>query len=125
MSAEPKVHLDRDGRARCGHPRAGLFAVVESAATCGRCLDIAAGVSYGGIQPLDMKPHGTRARYRRHLRDEGKPVRCEPCLQAERRRNRNDKERNNALRRERYAAARAAGLSARQASQRKDLRRAA
>lgn len=84
MSTPPKVHLDRDGRARCNNPGARLLGTGQEV-TCARCLNIMNGINHGGIQPLDQKPHGTRAAYRRHLRREGAPVRCESCLQAERR----------------------------------------
>lgn len=59
----------------------------------------------------DLSPHGTAAAYRRHLRHDEKP--CDACTEAEARRQfaRPGKDAWNARRRERYAAARAAGLS--------------
>jgi hypothetical protein len=120
----PRVHYDRDGRARCGRPHGVRLTPDETAVTCDFCLNLLAGVHAIGNRQPDSE-HGTRARYRWHLRHEGPPVRCESCLQAERRRSDRARDRDNARRRERYAEARAAGLTSRQASQRKDLRRAA
>lgn len=91
MSAwEVGVHSERDGRARCGHPRAREVSADREAVTCQMCLNLldgGHGSHGGGYQWADVKPCGTTAAYRRHLRRDGKPVRCESCLQAERRRN--------------------------------------
>ena len=85
------VHFDRDGRARCGNPQAREVTADRQQVTCGICLNLLNG-THGtqvnrpnGYQWLDVKPCCTPAAYRRHLRREGKPVRCESCLQAERR----------------------------------------
>jgi hypothetical protein len=118
----PRVHLDRDGRARCGQG-AQLTASQEDV-TCMKCADLIDGIHTlqvtrpSGYQWLDVKACGTPAAYRRHLRLQGKPVRCETCLQGERRRAQDgpNREAFNARRRERYAAARAAGMSAREAN---------
>ncbi|HEY1705923.1 MAG TPA: hypothetical protein VGG75_40080 [Trebonia sp.] len=86
MSAwEVKVHSDRDGRARCGHPRAREVTADHGAVTCQMCLNLLDGTHGAGNRRHDVKPCGTTAAYRRHLRHQGKPVRCETCLQAERR----------------------------------------
>jgi hypothetical protein len=116
-----KAHFDRDDRARCGTPGARLAAPGEDV-TCLTCLNLMAGVHGTGNRKADPKGCGTPAAYRRHLRHNGKPVRCERCLKAESTRGRDTL---NERRRERYAVARAAGLSAREADRRKDLRRAA
>lgn len=122
MTAPPKVHLDcDDGRARCGRPNP----VLGTDVTCRTCLNIAAGVHGHGNRQPDNDWCGTPARYRWHLRHEGKPVRCQPCLRAERIRDDRARDEYNARRRERYAEARAAGMTARQANARKNLRRAA
>lgn len=78
-----------------------------------------------GIRHEDwqLSPHGTRAAYRRHLRD-GEHA-CEACLQAERRSWHDRKDAHNAARRERYRRARQAGLSAREAKRYRDQLRAA
>ena len=69
--------------------------------------------------PWALKPHGTPAAYRRHIRNGQKPVRkfCPRCADAEALRHTEWREQNldNAARRERYAAARAAGLDWRDA----------
>ena len=122
--ATPRVHHDAGGKPRCNTPGAQLLGT-GSDVSCARCLNILAGVNHGGIQQFDLKPCGTAAAYRRHLRNQGKPVRCERCLQAERIRDDRARDAYNTRRRERYAADRAAGMTARQASRRKDLRRAA
>ena len=121
----PKVHLDHDGLSRCGKTGLPLTAD-KTAVTCLTCLNISDGTHGHGNRQTDSF-HGTAARYRWHLRHEGKPVTCRRCLKAESRRAEDSpgRQARNARRRERYAAARAAGLTARQASQRKDLRRAA
>lgn len=64
-----------------------------------------------GRPAWNLSPHGTPAAYRRHLRREEDP--CTACSDAEARRQyaRPGKEAWNARRRERYATARAAGLS--------------
>ena len=62
----------------------------------------------------DLAPCGTEAAYRRHRR-RGEDT-CEPCRQANARKAAGRKEADNARRRERYAQARAEGLSPRQAS---------
>ncbi len=62
-----------------------------------------------------VKPCGTLAAYRRHLR-RGEPP-CESCRQANSRANDDrDSDAYNRLRRERYARARAAGKSSRYAT---------
>jgi hypothetical protein len=116
------VHFDRDGRARCGTRGWLQLTTAEDDVECRTCLNLIAGVHGVGNRKADPEPCGTPAAYRRHLRNEGKPVRCLSCLQAEARRNRDD---INERRRGQYAAARAAGLSAREANLRRDLRRAA
>ena len=70
-----------------------------------------------------LKPCGTAAAYRRHLRRGERP--CEPCRQAEALRHAEHRERehDNAARRERYAAARAAGLNWRDALAARDRTR--
>jgi hypothetical protein len=88
---EIKVHLDQDGRARCGHPQAREVTADRGQVTCGTCAALLDGTQVlqvnrpSGYQWADVKPCGTAAAYRRHLRRNGKPVRCETCLQAERR----------------------------------------
>jgi hypothetical protein len=73
------VHLDRDGRARCGNCRAtrlGEARVVD----CLMCLSIMNGThALGNRQPDE--PCGTVAAYRRHYRHGEKP--CRSCRQAE------------------------------------------
>jgi hypothetical protein len=119
----PAVHFNRNGRPRCGaRPRVPLLADGESGVTCGHCTAHLNGTYGVGNRWCDPKACGTPAAYRRHLRHDGKPVRCEACLKAESERGRDTL---NERRRERYAAHRAAGLSAREASLRRDLRRAA
>lgn len=120
------VHLSRDGRACCGRSNAQLTARKRDV-TCNTCLNIAAGAHGIGNRQPDNDWCGTPARYRWHLRNQGKPVRCETCLQAERRRNqdRPGRDADLARRRQQYAARRAAGMTAREASGRKNLRRAA
>lgn len=73
-----------------------------------------------GIRHEDwqLRPHGTRAAYRRHLR-RGERA-CESCLQAERRAWPGRSDAANARRRERYRQARAMGLSRDEASRWKD-----
>lgn len=82
-----RVHHDRDGQSRCG--LGAQLTADENAVTCGICLDRLAGIHYPphGYQQADVKPCGTAAAYRRHLRRQGAPVRCESCLKAEQRRN--------------------------------------
>jgi hypothetical protein len=85
---EIKVHSDRDGRARCGQPRAREVSADREQVTCVMCLNLldgAHGSHHGGYQWADVKPCGTTAAYRRHLRRQGTPVRCEACRQANRR----------------------------------------
>jgi hypothetical protein len=74
-----KAHFDKDGAAACGmHRRIEALLLVSDPedVTCARCLghwrDWAA-----------LRPCGTLAAYRRHLRHSEKP--CEPCAQANRR----------------------------------------
>lgn len=81
---EARAHLARDGRSRCGNGT--LLAISDDCVTCTRCLAIMAG-TYGVGHRQSDAPHGTPARYRWHLRHEGKPVRCQACLDAERIRN--------------------------------------
>ena len=130
MSArEPCAHLAQDGQSRCGNGT--LLAIDEADVTCTRCLKLADGTYAVGREWLDHKPCGTPAAYRRHLRREGAPVRCEPCLQAERRASEDKwqdddwREAYCSRRREQYAAALAAGMDFRQATRAKDQRRAA
>ena len=123
MTATAKVHLERNGRARCGQG-SWLSADVE-AVTCATCRNITSGTHGHGNRQPDNDWCGTAARYRWHLRHEGKPVRCQPCLQAERIRDDRARDAYNARRRQRYAEARAAGMTSRQANARKNLRRAA
>jgi hypothetical protein len=69
---------------------------------------------------LDLRPHGTPAAYRRHYRRGEKP--CEACRQAESRRHADNPQRAayEAVRNERYRAAREAGLSPREAMTARD-----
>ena len=79
------VHLSRqDGRSKCGKRGAQLTRSKKDV-TCMTCLAIALGTHGIGNRQPDSE-HGTAARYRWHLRHEGAPVRCEACLQGERRR---------------------------------------
>jgi hypothetical protein len=115
------LHFDRDGTARCGTPGARLTGD-KADVTCQRCVAFLNGTYNIGIRWYDVKDCGTPAAYRRHLRRDGKPVRCERCLKAE---SSEGRDALNERRREQYAVARAAGLSAREANLRRDLRRAA
>jgi hypothetical protein len=125
------VHFDRGGRARCGNRAARQFTADRGQVTCRYCANLLDGTHHVGVYHWDVEPCGTAAAYRRHLRREGTPVRCEPCLAAERRESedkRQDDDRREAYnerRREQYAAALAAGMSPREAQRRKDQRRAA
>jgi hypothetical protein len=85
-AGKAKVHSDRDGRARCGHPAAREVSADREQVTCGMCLNLLAGVHGIGNRKADPEPCGTPGAYRRHLRQQGAPVRCETCLQGERRR---------------------------------------
>lgn len=79
-----RVHLDRDGRARCGNRAASQFTADREQVTCGTCLNIIDGThGIGNRQPDE--PCGTAAAYRRHRR-RGERA-CPWCLAAERRRN--------------------------------------
>lgn len=80
------IHLNQDGAARCGNKGARLFAVKDEYATCRTCLNLLDGTHHVGVHWADPEPCGTVAGYRRHLRRNGAPVRCESCLAAERRR---------------------------------------
>jgi hypothetical protein len=77
------VHLEHDGRPACHTPAQVTLTTDRDEATCRNCLSRYRPVGY---QWPDVKPCGTTAAYRRHLRRHGAPVRCETCLQAERRR---------------------------------------
>jgi hypothetical protein len=71
-----------------------------------------------GWNELDLKPHGTPAAYRRHYRNGTKP--CEACRKAQSRQNadrltQGGRTGEYEARRERYRAARAAGLGSREA----------
>jgi hypothetical protein len=87
------VHFERDdGRARCGNRQARDITADRQRVTCGICLNLLNGTHGTQVNrpsnlraDLDLKPCGTPAAYRRHLRRQGKPVRCESCLQALRR----------------------------------------
>lgn len=69
------------------------------------------------MNALDRKGCGTDAGYRWHLRNEGKPVTCRACLQANARRMAaRDRTEVNRLARERYAALRARGYSSAEAT---------
>jgi hypothetical protein len=119
------VHFDRDGNGlspRCGNRDWSQMTSDEAGVDCLTCLNLMAGVHGTGNRKADPEPCGTPAAYRRHLRHDGKPVRCERCLKAESSRGRDDV---NERRREQYAVNRAAGMSAREANRRRDLRRAA
>jgi hypothetical protein len=91
---EIRVHSDRDGQPRCGQPRAREVTADRQQVTCATCVNLLNGThgtqvnrpSSNQWSDLDLKPCGTTAAYRRHLRRQGKPVRCESCLQGERRR---------------------------------------
>jgi hypothetical protein len=108
VTAPAKVHYDRDGRARCGR-RNPVLTRTKRKVTCRTCRNILAGTHGIGNRQPDNDWCGTTARYRWHLRHEGKPVRCESCLQAERRQTQDNpaREAYNARRRQRRAAARA------------------
>jgi hypothetical protein len=82
---KPVVHLERDGRARCGNRAARQFTADREQVTCRYCANLLDGTHHVGVYHWDVEPCGTAAAYRRHLRREGTPVRCEPCLAAERR----------------------------------------
>ena len=75
----PKTHLDKDGAAMCGMCRRIaplLLASDPGDVTCNRCL--------GNWRDwADLKPFGTLAAYRRHLRHSEKP--CDACARANRR----------------------------------------
>lgn len=89
---ENKVHFDRGGKPRCGQDRARELAGERRLVSCKACLSLLAGThnlqgpTPGGYRWADVKPHGTAAAYQRHRRRDGVPVRCETCLQGERRR---------------------------------------
>ena len=86
---EVKVHFDNGGKSRCG--MGSQLTADRGDVTCRACGGILSGTWGTQVSRpaawlyADRKPHGTRAAYRRHLRREGKPVRCERCLAAERR----------------------------------------
>jgi hypothetical protein len=66
------------------------------------------------LDDRQLSPHGTSAAYKRHRRHGEKA--CESCLQAERRRSADYREKTGAQAwRERYQLARAAGFTAREA----------
>lgn len=69
------------------------------------------------METYERKGCGTDAGFQWHLRNEGKPVRCEPCLEANRVRmaGRDNTQRNQVMR-ERYAFFRAQGYSSREAT---------
>lgn len=68
------------------------------------------------MEAYERKGCGTDAGYQWHLRNEGKPVKCQPCLRANARRVAGrDRTEQNRLARERYAALRAQGYSRREA----------
>jgi hypothetical protein len=83
---KPVVHLERDGRARCGNRAASQLTDDPEAVTCGMCANLLDGTHHLGVHWADPEPCGSPAAYRRHLRREGAPVRCQACLAAERRR---------------------------------------
>ena len=88
------VHLVCGGAGispRCGNPRWSQATSAEGDVTCRTCLNLLDGTHHVGVRPYDVEPCGTPAAYRRHLRHEGKPVRCLPCLRAEARRNEDDR----------------------------------
>lgn len=90
-----------------------------SAARCQGCGYLRASEGHlisckGPWRHADLKPCGTLAAYRRHLRHDEQP--CESCLQAGRRDWEDRSARHNAARRERYWQLREAGYSAREAS---------
>jgi hypothetical protein len=74
------VHLEQDGRPRCGTPWPVAVTADENEATCTFCLNLARGTHHVGTSRLDLKPCGTLAAYRRHHR-RGERV-CESCRQA-------------------------------------------
>lgn len=80
----PRVHFGSDGQSRCSRGR--QLTTDRDAVTCQTCLNLLDGIHGVGNRRYDPEPCGTPAAYRRHLRHQGKPVRCESCLQAERRR---------------------------------------
>ena len=78
-----KTHFDRDGHPVCGNHLFGNTPQLtgdRGHVDCERCLSI---LGFGRYQWSDVKPCGTRAAYRRHLRRGEKA--CTSCLQAERR----------------------------------------
>lgn len=88
-----RVHLDRgNGRSCCGRQQDVPVTRDEDEVTCGVCLNLLNGTHGAqvkhpsGYQWADVKPCGTHAAYQRHRRRDGAPVRCETCLQGERRR---------------------------------------
>jgi hypothetical protein len=89
VNREIKVHFSQDGRPRCGLHWARELSADREQVTCGICANLLNG-THGtqvnrpsGYLWLDVRPCGTRAAYRRHLRRTGKPVTCEKCLAAE------------------------------------------
>jgi hypothetical protein len=85
VTAPYAVHLGTGNGPRCGHPHAVCLDGVEAAVTCLDCLSLIAGTYHAGSRWhwADVKPCGTTAAYRRHLRHGERA--CESCLQAERR----------------------------------------
>ena len=109
MSAVKATHYDTGGTPRCGNLTPFSLSTDQEAVTCGLCIALLTGTR-GGWRWADVAPHGTLTAARRHYRHGEKP--CDSCKQAMARR---DRDRYNSARREAYAAARAAGLSARDA----------
>lgn len=68
------------------------------------------------MEAYERKGCGTDAGYQWHLRNEGTPVLCQPCLQANARRVAGqDRTERNQVARARYAVLRAQGYSSREA----------
>lgn len=74
-----KVHLDRDGRSRCGVGNARVTADLDGV-TCQNCRSLNAGILNVGRRTA-KEPCGTAAAYRRHYR-KGEPI-DQACRAAE------------------------------------------
>lgn len=83
MSAAARVHFGLLTGPRCGIRNWMAITGTEANVTCKRCLDLLNGTYHVGTRRIDVKPCGTPAAYRRHLR-RGEPA-DETCLQGQRR----------------------------------------
>jgi hypothetical protein len=84
MSAVHFVREDAgDLAARCGIRNWSALTYMTENVTCLMCRNLIAGTHGLGNRRTDVKPCGTTAAYRRHVRHGEAP--CESCLQAERR----------------------------------------